>query len=177
MGATMVDANASKPAAGTTEPSDPPARLTAPSPTGYVYETPSEALKKVIEGYHYWTEKLTDTSLQLSIAIIAANWAAFSSVNRILTSFWSKLSVGLVVVAVGFGLVGAKWMGELHRKRIDYAAANPSRWQAEFKDSAEKSDRWPFTRRIVWLGRAMRWVKTWLPLAAGLSFLIALVHH
>jgi hypothetical protein len=169
----VVDA---KPAAGTTQPSDPPG-LTAPSPAGDLYTTPSEALKEVREEYQYWTAKLTDTSLQLSIAVIAANWAAFSSVNQILASFWSKLSIGLVVVAVGFSLVGAKWMGELHRKRIDYAAANPSRWQAEFKDSAVKSDPWPFTRRIVWLGGAMRWAKTWLPLTAGLSFLIALVHH
>lgn len=138
-----------------------------------LYASPAEALKAVCDEYLYWTGKLTDTSLQLSFAVIAANWAVFGSVNQILSSFWSKLSVGLVIVGLGFSLSGAKWMGELHETRIDYAETDPSRWKAEFKDNAGKGD-WPFTGKIVSLGRRMREAKTWIPLIAGLAFLVAL---
>lgn len=166
-----------KPAAELTQSGGPNAPLAAASTTGALYQSPNEALQAVREDYLYWTAKLTDTSLQLSYAVIAANWAAFGSVNELLTSVWSKLSVGLVIVGLGLSLAGAKWMGELHRTRIDYAETNGSRWKAEFTETAGKRDPWPFTRVIESLGRAMREAKTWLPLIAGVLFLIALVRR
>jgi hypothetical protein len=125
----------------------------------------------------YWTGKLTDTSLQLSFAIIAANWAVFGSVAGVLASFWSKLSIALVIVALGFSLAAAKWMGELLRSRVGYAESDLSRWASEFKATSGKCDPWPFTSAIDSLGWGMRATKTWLPLIAGISFLIALIRH
>jgi hypothetical protein len=139
-----------------------------------LYASPSEALKAVRDEYLYWTGKLTDTSLQLSYALIAANWAAFGSVNGILASFWSKLSVALVIIALGVSVAGAKWVGESLRAQIEYAEADGSRWEAEFKVNAGTRSPWPFTRAIDSLGRWMREAKIWLPLIAGLSFIIAL---
>ena len=142
-----------------------------------MYESPSEALKVVREDYLYWTGKLTDTSLQLSYAVIAANWAVFGSVDKLLSNFWSQLSMALVIFALLLSVFGAKWMGELHIKQVDHAESDLSRWEAEFRVNAGKRDPWPFTKGIENLGRVMREVKVWLPLLAGIAFLIALAHR
>lgn len=142
-----------------------------------LYQTPTDALKAVREDYLYWTGKLTDTSIQLSYAVIAANWAVFGSAHQILASFWSKLSVAMVIVALGVNLAGAKCMGELHRSQISDAESDRSRWDAKFAENAGKSDPWPFTKGIESLGRVMREAKTWLPLIAGILFLIALARR
>jgi hypothetical protein len=153
------------------EPTAPRAAITT---TGGLYQSPGESLKAVRDDYIYWTAKLTDTSLQLSFAIIAANWAVFGSVAGVLASFWSKLSIALVVVGLGISLAAAYWMGELLRARVGYAELNPSRWASEFDAAFGKRDPWPFTSVIDALGWGMRATKTWLPLLAGISFLIAL---
>lgn len=156
----------------------PPIGPTAPlAGLSTIYQSSREATKAVCDDYHYWTVRLTDTSLQLSFAIIAANWAVFGSVAGVLTSFWSELSVALVIIGLGLSLAGANSMGELLRKRIDYAESNPSRWEAEFKNTAGKRDPWPLTNAIESVGRGMRAAKAWLPLIAGLSFLIALIRR
>ena len=142
--------------------------------TVVLYESPNKALEAVREDYLYWSGRLTETSVQLSYAVIAANWAVFGSVDGVMKSFWSKLSVILVIIGLGVSLAGAKWMSELHRKRIDYAAV-AARWEAEFRHNTGKRSAWPFTNKIEGVGRIFRWAKTWLPLAAGLSFLIALL--
>lgn len=157
------------------QPIGPTAPVAVISTTEGLYQSPADALKAVREDYLYWTGNLTDTSLQLSYAVLAANWAVFGSVNGILESFWSKLSVALVVVALGLSVWGAKWMGELHRQRIDYAEADAPRWKTEFSETAGKRDPWPFTSKIESLGRLTRNAKTWFPLGAGVSFIIALL--
>ena len=140
-----------------------------------LYQSPNEALKALREEYQYWTGRLTDTSLQLSYAVIAANWAVFGSVDKILNNRWSQISIGLVVAALLLSVFGAKWMGELHRKQIDRAESNLEIWNSEFKQNAGKRVPWPFTSQIESLGRISREVRVWLPLLAGIAFLIALV--
>ncbi len=166
-----------RPAQGSTQPvgTNQPAGVT--STAQGLYQSSNEALKAVRDDYLYWTGRLTDTSIQLSYGVIAANWAVFGSAHEVLTSTWSKLSVGLVIVGLGLSLAGAKWAGELHKARIAYAEADGSRWKAQFEESSAKPDPWPFTQGIESLGRAMREAKTWLPLIAGVLFLIALVRR
>ncbi len=147
------------------------------STAGALYTSPNEALKGVQESYHYWTGKLTDTSLQLSYALLASNWAVFGSVNGILNSFWSKLSIASVIVGLVINVAGAKIIGELALDRINYAEADSSRWKAEFDKNCGKRDPWPFTGRIETMACAMREARLWLPLAAGVFFLVALVTH
>ena len=62
-------------------------------------------------------------------------------------------------------------MGELHRKRVDYAAEDVERWERECAASLGRRDPWPFTQEIERHGRGMRELRTWLPLAAGALFL------
>jgi len=144
-------------------------------PSGALFQSPSEALKAVRDEYLYWTGKLTDSSLQLSYAVIAANWAVFGTVDKLLGNFWSKLSMELVMVALLLAAFGAKWMGELHKRRVDHAESDLTRWDTEFNANAGKRVPWPFTNGIELLGRVMREVKVWFPLLAGIAFLIAIL--
>lgn len=136
-----------------------------------LYAGPTEAAKAVHEDYLYWTGKLTDTSFQLSVAVIAANWAVFGSTQHLLANTWSKLSISVVILSVGTSLLGAKIMSELHRKRLEYAESDPARWKEEFDAAHGRSDPWPYTRVIEALAFLFRWCKTWLPLAGGALFL------
>ena len=152
--------------------------LPAPAPpprTGALFKDSTEALKALREEYNYWTTRLTDTSLQLSLALIAANWAVFGSADAILASVWSQVSLGLVVLALVSTVLGAKWMGELHRRQIEYAGEDCQRWDQEAAKAMNKKGPWPFTRGIEVLGRTMREIKVWVPVLAAIAFLTALL--
>jgi hypothetical protein len=170
----VVDTEAHTTSPNPVAPSEP---LVSVVTSDSLYESPGEALKAVREDYLYWTEKLTDTSLQLSFAVIAANWAVFGSVDKLLSNFWSRLSLGLVISALLLTVFSAKWMGELHRRQVDHAESDLAQWDAEFKANAGKRVPWPFTIAIERLGRVMREMKAWLPLLAGMAFLIALLYR
>lgn len=144
---------------------------------GLLYLNPCKALEEVRKDYLYWTEKLTDSSFALSVAVIGANWAVFGAVNKIINNCYSQISIALVLFGLGIGVVGAKNMGELHRKRIEYAEASPKQWEKEFKDTLGKKDPWPFTRRIEIEGQVLRMFKTWCPLLGGFFFLMALLFN
>ncbi|MDT4289470.1 hypothetical protein RO575_07855 [Methylomonas sp. MO1] len=144
-------------------------------PTGMLYTTPDEALKVLREEYNYWTGRLTDSSFNLSIALIAANWAVFGSVDKILTNHWAKGSIALILLLLGINLIGCKILGEWHDERIKYAEANPNRWHTEFSETFGKSNSWPFSNKIISLSKLLRWCKTWLPLFGGGMFLVALL--
>ena len=144
------------------------------SPSGQLYSTPAEAAKAVLDDYHYWTGKLTDSSFELSVAVIAANWAVFASLDQLLANGWSKWSIGAVVFGLAVNLLGVKWLGELHRARIDYAESDLTRWEKEFGQTAGQSDPWPSTPKILRVARALRECRTWLPLLGGALFIIAL---
>jgi hypothetical protein len=131
-------------------------------------------VKAVREDFLYWTGRLTDSSFQLSLAIIGANWAVFGSVEKILSNVYAKRSLGVVIASLALNLIGAKWMGDMHRRRIDYASKDRDRWERECSAALGRVDPWPFTKGIDRLGRFLRWTKTWLPLLAGALFLVAL---
>lgn len=140
-----------------------------------LYDTSGGALKAVKEEYHYWTGKLTESSFQLSLGVIAANWAVFSSVEGVLGNLWAKISLFLVLLCLAINLLTAKYMGELHRKRVEHAESDLSNWEKEFSETKGKRDPWPFTKEIENVGRWTRGLKAWLPIAAGLAFVVALV--
>ena len=160
------------------EPSVPagaaPDVAAAPSPCR-LFETAASALGAVREDFHYWTGRLSDTSLQLSYAVIAANWAVFGSVERIGSEPLAELSVACVVVSLGLNVLGAKAMSELLRARVELAERNPGRWEDEFRRTGGCADPWPYTSGIERLGRGMREMKTWLPVLAGVLFFLALL--
>ena len=146
-----------------------------PAQTSGAYATSAEALKAVGAEFGYWSEKLTDTSFQLSIALIAANWAAFGSVTRVLENGWAKASLALVILGLGVSLVGAKWMSEAHRRCYENAEGNLGQWEADFMASIGQRIAWPYTDNIELAGRILRECKMWLPIGSGVLFLVGLV--
>jgi hypothetical protein len=139
-----------------------------------LYASSAEGLGAVRDDFLYWTGKLTDSSFEFSLALIGANWAAFGSVQKLLTNGWARASLALVIASLALSLVGARLMGELHRHRVAYAGADPDRWERECAAALGRTDPWPFTKGIERLGQCLREVKTWLPLVAGALFLLGL---
>jgi hypothetical protein len=159
----------------TSGPAAPTPNVAGASSPCRLFDTAHGALGAIREDFHYWTGRLTDTSLQLSYAVIAANWAVFGSVERIGNEPLAKLSVACVVVSLGLNVLGTKAMSELLRVRVEYAEGNPERWTDEFRRAGGCTDPWPYTSRIERLGRGLRELKTWLPILAGVLFFLALL--
>jgi len=142
------------------------------TPAKGLYATPDEALKKVSSEYEYWSGKLTETSLQMCYAIIGANWAVFGTVTGISHNIWSKLSLGMVMVALGSNVVAALRLSESLKKQMDYGEGNAEMWAYEFERSKGKNVAWPFTDAIQDTGKNMRWVKGGFAIAGAVFFLI-----
>jgi hypothetical protein len=139
-----------------------------------LYGSPSSALKDLIDSYHYWGEKLTDSSFALSLAVIGANWAAFGSIDQIRGNIWSEVSIASILVSLAINLVGMKRLAEAHRKQIEYAEANAARWKTEFDKAQNTSCPWPSTSQIDRLARNLRTSRTLFPLLGGALFILAL---
>jgi hypothetical protein len=144
------------------------------APKGGLFADPAAALSDVRDYYKGWTGRLTDQSFQLSMALIAANWAVFGSLNHILGNLYSKLSIAVVVGGLWIGLLATWRMSEALRKRIDYAEADPAEWAKEFEKYRGRSVPWPFTEGIDQLGIWLRRIKTFTPIAGGILFFLAL---
>lgn len=132
---------------------------------------PNEALKELRDSYHYWTGHITKSSLELSVAVIAGNWAAFGSVSRLIESQWAIASIVFVGLALALNFVSALVLGELHLRRINYAEADPARWKKEFMETAGTNNPWPFTKWIQNIGSVSRQLRIWLPLFSA-AFLV-----
>ena len=141
-----------------------------------LYSDSRSAVQTVRDDYLYWTQRLTDGHIQLSVGLIGANWAVFNSINGILNNNWSAASVAVVIVSLVVNLLGIRRMAELHRARIAYAESDPSQWQREFEESLQqKATAWPFTPQIEHLARILRECRTWLPVVSGMLFLAGLL--
>jgi hypothetical protein len=135
---------------------------------GGLYQSATEALKSVCGSFDYWTERLTETSLQMAYAVMAGNWLIFGSVNGILSSAWSKLSLLMVLLALATNVVGAWLLSHLLQKQIIYAECNREKWQDEFMRATGQHDPWPFTMWIEKIGQRMREIKAFFTLVSGM---------
>jgi hypothetical protein len=148
---------------------------TPPQQDALLFKSPDEALKALRDDYLYWGERVTSSSFELSIAVIAANWAAFGNWITIKSNVCAQASLVIVILGIAIGLLGARWMAELHRARIQHAEKNHLNWQLEYKQTAESNDPWPYTSKIENLGYLLRLAKAWLPLIGGAVFIFALI--
>jgi hypothetical protein len=139
------------------------------------YASAQDALKAVNSSFNNWTQALSDRSVQLSYALVAANWAVFSSANRLLANTWAVTSLAIVVAFLVLNLVITRIVAEKLRARYDYAEDNAERWEKEFAEKRGKADPWPFTSGIDAWARALRELRTWLPLLAGGAFFVAVL--
>lgn len=141
-------------------------------PDAAPYANPAEALKKLSSEYEYWSGKLTESSLHMCYALIAANWVVFGSMNGILASTWAKLSLLMVLLALGINIAGAWLLSAALRKRVNYGEADNVRWAEEFGKYVGANSPWPFTETIDWIGRWMRCIKAGFTLASGVLLMV-----
>jgi hypothetical protein len=139
-----------------------------------LYQSPVDATKAIQERFLYWTGKLTDTSLQLCFAVIAANWAAFKTTDDILKNHWSRASIALVIFGMGCNLVATFLVGKSLSQRVDYAEGDLARWQNEYSQSVGKATPWPYSESSVTLSRIARHIRLWVPILGGATFIVAL---
>lgn len=139
------------------------------------YATPAEALASIHDRYNYWTTNLTNTSLNISLAVIACNWAVFGSVNQINNNCLSRWSILAALLSILFNLLGSFFLGEMHRERYYYAEDEPARWAKEFAEKKPKRDPWPSNKLIERTAIFLRWCKAFLPTIGGILFLFALL--
>jgi hypothetical protein len=153
------------PAAGGQPAAQPQPQL----PTG-LYKDPQAALQPILDGYSYWTGKLTESSFALSVAVIGASWAAFGSVDKVLTNIWAEVSIAAVILSLAVSLFGHWYLGGQLRKRIEYAEEDAARWQKEFSENTGKSTPWPSTQAIDNWAKLFRFGKMFLPVLGGRAF-------
>jgi len=139
-----------------------------------LYKDAGEATIALRDSYRTWTRNLTEWSIQLSYALLAANWAVFGTAKAILDSFCSTLSVVLVVLALTVNLIWAKSLSARVKARIEYAEQDHERWSNEFETYKTDKD-WPFTESINSSSDDMRSLRFLLPIAAGAAFIAAVV--
>lgn len=139
------------------------------------HETPQKALEEIRGDYRAWTKNLTDSSFQLSLGLLAANWAAFQEVGDLVNNPGAKWSVILVVVGLLVNLIGALVLSEMLRRRHFYAEADLARWACEHAAApCGLDDPWPSTHSLDRSAYALRIAKVVFPVVSAVLFLCAL---
>jgi hypothetical protein len=144
--------------------------------SGGAYKDGQEALLELKESFNDWTGALSDRAVQLSYALLAANWAVFATTDRLLANRWAVASFALVVVFLVVNLLITRIYAEKIRARFRHAEKNRKQWEKDCERTRGEDDPWPYTKETDNWSRGLREVRTWLPLLAGLAFLIAIFH-
>jgi hypothetical protein len=151
-----------------------PSASSALTDTG-VLDTPRKTYERIGAEFDHWTGKLTDTSLQMCYALIGANWVVFGSVNNILKSNWAKFSLLMVMLTLMSNVLASWWASEQHRKRLEYAEADPLRWTTEFNNAVGKRTPWPFTKTMERVGYWTRQIKGAFPIIGAILLMIGAI--
>jgi hypothetical protein len=133
-----------------------------------------EAHTELVNAFNQWSSFLTTRSIEAALGIIAVNWAVYGSTEKILSNQYAKWSLITVIVFLGLNLLGTYWMAHLSRWRCRYADENRERWNREFNEASKKGSDWPYTPLIHGVGFALRELKVWVPILAGILFLMSL---
>lgn len=139
---------------------------------GQCYESPAAGLKDLASAYDYWTGKITDSSLQLCLAIVAGNWAVHQNRAALLQNKFALVSLSLVLTALMVNLVGAFVMARLNRKHFYTSQANRRDWIEQWRAAERTPMEWPFTHQIGFWGYAFTIAKVAIVLIAGLCLVI-----
>lgn len=138
------------------------------------YKTAADALIVLENKYDGWSKRLTDTSLQLAFALIAANWAVFGN-EKILSQVLPRLSIACAFLTILTVLITAKLMVSEHDTQHERAEKDSKRWEEEWLASQSSSTPWPYTSKIECIGEISRFFRFWLPILGcvflGFSFI------
>jgi hypothetical protein len=133
----------------------------------------SPPLKDICGAYNEWSKGLTDTSLQMCLGLVAANWLVFGSIKGIVSNRWAMGSLFFVLLALTCNLLGSYCMSEWFRIRIEYAESDVARWESEYCKYSGIRHPWPYTENIECATKFLRLTKMVLPLASGAAFIVA----
>ena len=144
-------------------------------PQRAAYSDATNALATLGRDFNYWSQKLTDSSWQMCLAVIAGNWAYYGSIDAIMKSRWALISLALIFASLAAALLFSFVMSEAHRNAYYAAEDDWGAWQGRFEryqKGIEKRDPFPANRLIDRLGVFTRALKTTLPLIAGTILII-----
>lgn len=158
----------------------PQGNVTGPIPASVgdprsLYPTPADATKAIQERYIYWTGKLNDVSLQLSFAVIGANWAVFKTTDGAIQNGWSRASIAIAIVGIGANLFATWWIGNKLSDQVAYAESDLGRWESEYQSNTGRETEWPFTTQIVAVAKSVRFIRISIPVVAGCVLLVGLL--
>lgn len=139
------------------------------------FETAGDATDELFEGFNDWSASISSYGMQAAYSVIAANWAVYGSANAIITNYWARTSMALVITFIGVNLFLTWRMTVQYQRRLKYADDDKDRWHNEFNHGEDASSAWPYTSSIQSLGASMRLLKTWAPIGAGLIFVMGLI--
>ena len=144
-------------------------------PPRTTYRDAAEALSTLGADYTYWSQRLTDSSWQMCLAVIAGNWAYYGSIEAIMNSWWALASLAVIFLSLSIALLFSFIMSEVHRSAFYQAEADWGAWQQRFGNycnSKHSRDPFPATRVIDRIGFFTRIAKTFLPLIAGFKLIV-----
>lgn len=142
----------------------------AGKPQRATYSNSAEALATLGRDYNYWSQKLTDSSWQMCLAVIAGNWAYYGSVTAVMKSAWALASLAVIFISLAAALLFSFIMSEIHRSAFYVAESDWNAWEQRFeryRNAIETRDPFPATKIIDRLGKSTRVIKAFLPLIAG----------
>jgi heme/copper-type cytochrome/quinol oxidase subunit 2 len=136
------------------------------------FQQPADATKELHDHFNAWTGGLSSYALQVTFALIGANWALHGS--QIFDDRWATLSmtVAILYLAIRLVLYGAMVLVTWYRHR--YADADKQRWAQEFHESADKESAWPYSRWNDIIGATLHWLHVILPLTCGVLLLVSI---
>jgi len=140
------------------------------------FKDSGDGLKEVFDTYNAWSGLLTSHSIQLSFAIIAANWAVYKSTEAIMSNGWAKASLITVFIFLGLNLILTKVMSTKLIEHYDNSEKDLEKWGKQFEKykNGEEKD-WPYTSCIHNLGNNLRCLKVGLPTLSAIFFVASLI--
>lgn len=143
---------------------------------GRIYQSAAEGQKALQSRYEYWTAKINEHSFQVSISLIAANWAVHSS--SVSGSVLAVFSIAFALLTLLLSLGGALGMSLLHYSAFYDSVKNNSKWNERWKDAERnQASPWPFTHGIISLGIWIAWLKVIIPCVSAILFLLGAIYH
>lgn len=131
------------------------------------FKNAGEAAKEVHTAYNDWTSSLGKHGLQLTFALMAANWAFHGTTKSILDDWLSTASMLIALVYLTTFLALTYWLVLEHRKCHERTDADKIVWANEFQKSASGKSSWPYTKTCETLGDTLHFLHFAAPVSCG----------
>lgn len=138
------------------------------------FKSAGNAASELHDHFGNWTAGLGKYGLQVTFALMAANWAVHGSNAALLQNPWAKWSM---VTAVAYLALLLLSMGTMVREswlRREYADRDKARWAREFAATADGPSAWPYSAAMERLGNIMAVLHVLGPLVSGALLLISI---